>query len=175
MGKTKFLITGALALTLGISSTGLVKAVEDAKPTGGTTAVTPKANKVSLNVEVYDGNELKYTFVPYKDVDVNTKVDMNYLKENVKLDGYDLEWQGAPITLDKDYTIQVKGKAQAGTKEEEPAEQVTPSNPAKDPAPAPGKTNGKQTPAAKKGGVKGTVGKAVRPGNKRLPKTSAVK
>ena len=106
---------------------------------------------------------------------MNTKVDMNYLKENVKLDGYDLEWQGAPITLDKDYTIQVKGKAQAGTKEEEPAEQVTPSNPAKDPAPAHGKTNGKQTPVAKKGGAKGTVGKAVRPGNKRLPKTSAVK
>mgnify|MGYP001746397533 CR=1 FL=1 len=133
MGKTKFLITGALALTLGISSTGLV------------------------NVEVYDGNDLKYTFVPYKDVDVNTKVDMNYLKENVKLDGYDLEWQGAPITLDKDYTIQVKGKAQAGTKEEEPAEQVTPSKPAKDPAPAHGKTNGRQTPVAKKGGAKGTT------------------
>lgn len=172
MGKSKFIITGTLALALGLTSTGLVKAVEDVKPKDGTTVVTPKANKVSLEVEVYDGDRLIYTFVPYKDVDANTKVDLKYLKENVKLDGYTLEWQGAPLVLDKNYTVQVKAKADKPVEEgNDPAPIPTPGK--KTETKTPSKATPKAGAATTHTGVKGKLGAKV--GNKRLPRTSAVK
>lgn len=167
MKTSKLILTGVLAVALGLSSTGVTKAEGEAG--GNTPGVTEKQTaKVTLKVRVYDGERLLFTFTPYKNVDAGTEVSLDYLKENVKIDGYDIEWLGYPKVLDKDYTMEVKAKPK-GT--QNPTDPAKPENPTKPENPA--KPENPTQPGGKKADPKGTP--KAKQGNKKLPKTSAVK
>lgn len=166
MRTSKLILTGVLAVAVGLSSTGVTKAEGEV---GGNTPGTTENQtaKVTLKVRVYDGERLLFTFTPYKNVDAGTEVSLDYLKENVKIDGYDIEWLGYPKVLDKDYTMEVKAKAK-GTDGQQPGDANKPGDTQK-----PG-DNAKPGDTQKPGGTKQDP-KAKKPGNKKLPKTSAVK
>lgn len=172
MRTSKLILTGVLAVALGLSSTGVTKAEGEAG--GNTPGVAEKQTaKVTLKVRVYDGERLLFTFTPYKNVDAGTEVSLDYLKENVKIDGYDIEWLGYPKVLDKDYTMEVKAKAK-GAEGQKPGDAEKPGDTNK-----PGDTqkpgdHAKPGDTQKPGGAKQDP-KAKKPGNKKLPKTSAVK
>jgi hypothetical protein len=171
MRTSKLILTGVLAVALGLSSTGVTKA--EGEVGGNTPGVAEKQTaKVTLKVRVYDGERLLFTFTPYKNVDAGTVVSLDYLKENVKIDGYDIEWLGYPKVLDKDYTMEVKAKAK-GTDGQKPGDANKPGETQKPGGKTENPTNpgGKEDP--KKDPKKDTP--KSKQGNKKLPKTSAVK
>lgn len=184
MKTAKLIMTGALAVALGLTSSGITNAVD--KPADLPKAVKPgdalksEEGKASLFVKVIDkktGN-LLFTFIPYKNVEINTKVSLQKIQDEVKIDGYTVEYLGAPILLDKDYTMELY----ATQNEEEPAKDEPKKDEPKKEDPAKGNedpSKGKDEPKGDK--EKPKTGKAApkaggsKTTGKKLPKTSAVK
>lgn len=118
MKTGKLILSGVLAVALGLTSSGLTKAEggNQQPPVGnqeqpGDNNNAPVVEKVSLKVRVFDGKRLLFTFVPYKEVPKGTAVSLAHLQEVVKIDGYDIQWKGHPTVLDKDYTMEVQAVA----------------------------------------------------------------
>lgn len=183
MKTAKLLMTGALAIALGVNSAATTLAVDDAGKPATTTpgATNPNVKKVNLRVNVHvtqNGQPRVLTVVVYEDVEVGTKVSLEHVKEVLK--GYDYEvekLEGFPAVLDKDYAVDVDAiytkepkkdepKADEPKKDEPKADEPKKDEPKKD---EPKKDEPKAN--APKDGKKATTPATT----KRLPKTSAVK
>ena len=179
MKTAKLLMTGALAIALGVNSAATTHAVDNAgKPATTTPGVTkPDTKKVNLSVNVHvtqNGQPRVLTVGVYENVDAGTKVSLEYVKEVLKQYDYEVsKLEGFPAVLDKDYTVDVDAvytkepkkdepKADEPKKDEPKADEPKKDEPKKDEPKADAPKNGKTTPTT--------------PHNsKRLPKTSAVK
>ena len=99
-------------------------------PTVPTTPINPNAKKVNLEVNVHvtqNGQPRVLTVTVYDNVEVGTKVSLEYVKEVLK--GYDYEvekLEGFPAVLDKDYAVDVDA---IYTKEPKKDEPTTPTKP----------------------------------------------
>ena len=99
-------------------------------PTVPTTPINPNAKKVNLEVNVHvtqNGQPRVLTVTVYDNVEVGTKVSLEYVKEVLK--GYDYEvekLEGFPAVLDKDYGVDVDA---IYTKEPKKDEPTTPTKP----------------------------------------------
>lgn len=109
----------------------VVTPTEPTRPTKPVvTPINPNVKKVNLRVNVHvtqNGQPRVLTVVVYEDVEVGTKVSLEYVKEVLK--GYDYEvekLEGFPAVLDKDYTVDVNA---VYTKEPKKDEPTTPTKP----------------------------------------------
>ena len=99
-------------------------------PTVPTTPINPNAKKVNLEVNVHvtqNGQPRVLTVTVYDNVEVGTKVSLEYVKEVLK--GYDYEvekLEGFPAVLDKNYAVDVGA---IYTKEPKKDEPTTPTKP----------------------------------------------
>ena len=183
MKTAKLLMTGALAIALGVNSAATTLAVDDAGKPAATTpgATNPNVKKVNLRVNVHvtqNGQPRVLTVVVYEDVEVGTKVSLEHVKEVLKQYDYEVEkLEGFPAVLDKDYAVDVDAiytkepkkdepKADEPKKDEPKADEPKKDEPKKD---EPKKDEPKAN--APKDGKKATTPATT----KRLPKTSAVK
>ena len=179
MKTAKLLMTGALAIALGVNSAATTLAVDDAGKPATTTpgVVKPDTKKVNLDVNVHviqRGVPRVLTVGVYQNVDAGTKVSLEYVKEVLKQYDYEVEkLEGFPAVLDKDYRVDVDAiytkepkkdepKADEPKKDEPKADEPKKDEPKKDAPKADAPKDGKTTPTAPHNG-------------KRLPKTSAVK
>ena len=169
MKTAKLLMTGALAIALGVNSAATTLAVDGAGKPAATTpgATNPETKKVSLNVNVHvtlKGQPRVFTVGVYKNVDAGTKVSLEHVKEVLKQYGFEVaKLEGFPAVLDKDYTVDVDAIYTKEPKKDEPkADEPKKDEPKKDEPKADAPKGGKTTPTAPHNG-------------KRLPKTSAVK
>ena len=169
MKTAKLLMTGALAIALGVNSAATTLAVDDAGKPAATTpgATNPETKKVSLNVNVHvtlKGEPRVLTVGVYENVEAGTKVTLEHVKEVLKQYGFEAaKLEGFPAVLDKDYTVDVDAISTKEPKKDEPkADEPKKDEPKKDEPKADAPKGGKTTPTAPHNG-------------KRLPKTSAVK
>ena len=179
MKTAKLLMTGALAIALGVNSAATTLAVDGAGKPAATTpgATNPETKKVSLNVNVHvtlKGEPRVLTVGVYENVEAGTKVTLEHVKEVLKQYGFEAaKLEGFPAVLDKDYTVDVDAistrepkkdepKADEPKKDEPKADEPKKDEPKKDEPKADAPKGGKTTPTAPHNG-------------KRLPKTSAVK
>lgn len=83
-------------------------------PTVPTTPINPNAKKVNLDVNVHvtlNGQPRVFTVGIYRDVEVGTKVTLEYVKEVLKQYNFVADkLEGFPAVLDKDYAIDVDVK-----------------------------------------------------------------
>ena len=83
-------------------------------PTVPTTPINPNAKKVNLDVNVHvtlNGQPRVFTVGIYRDVEVGTKVTLEYVKEVLKEYNFVADkLEGFPAVLDKDYAIDVDVK-----------------------------------------------------------------
>lgn len=83
-------------------------------PTEPTTPINPNAKKVNLDVNVHvtlNGQPRVFTVGIYRDVEVGTKVTLEYVKEVLKQYNFVADkLEGFPAVLDKDYAIDVDVK-----------------------------------------------------------------
>ena len=83
-------------------------------PTVPTTPINPNAKKVNLDVNVHvtlNGQPRVFTVGIYRDVEVGTKVTLEYVKEVLKEYNFVADkLEGFPAILDKDYAIDVDVK-----------------------------------------------------------------
>ncbi len=99
-------------------------------PTVPTTPINPNAKKVNLEVNVHvtqNGQPRVLTVTVYDNVEVGTKVSLEYVKEVLK--GYDYEvekLEGFPAVLDKNYAVDIDA---IYTKEPKKDEPTTPTKP----------------------------------------------
>lgn len=179
MKTAKLLMTGALAIALGVNSAATTHAVDGAgKPAATTPGETnPETKKVNLDVNVHvtlRGEPRVLTVGVYENVEAGTKVTLEHVKEVLKQYGFEAaKLEGFPAVLDKDYTVDVDAistkepkkdepKADEPKKDEPKADEPKKDEPKKDEPKADAPKGGKTTPTAPHNG-------------KRLPKTSAVK
>lgn len=94
------------------------------------TPSNPNAKKVTLRAHVHvtqDGEPRVLSVVVYEDVEVGTKVSLDYVKEVLKQYDYEVEkLEGFPAVLDKDYGVDVDA---IFTKEPKKDEPTTPTKP----------------------------------------------
>lgn len=178
MKTAKLLMTGALAIALGVNSAATTLAVDDAGKPAATTpgATNPNAKKVNLEVNVHvtlRGEPRVLTVGVYENVEAGTKVSLEHVKEVLKQYGFEAaKLEGFPAVLDKDYTVDVDVVSIDEPKKDEPKvdepkkDEPKADEPKKD---EPKKDEPKAN--APKGGKKATTPTTT----KRLPKTSAVK
>ena len=114
----------------------------------------PNVQRVNLEVNVHvtqDGQPRVFTVGVYKNVKAGTKVNLEYVKEVLKLYNYEAEkLEGFPAVLDKDYTVDLNVIYTKEPKKDEPAKPVTPAEPTKPAEPAKPVTPGVTKPDAKK-------------------------
>ena len=114
----------------------------------------PNVQRVNLEVNVHvtqDGQPRVFTVGVYKNVKAGTKVNLEYVKEVLKLYNYEAEkLEGFPAVLDKDYTVDLNVIYTKEPKKDEPAKPVTPAEPTKPAEPAKPVTPGVTKPDTKK-------------------------
>ena len=114
----------------------------------------PNVQRVNLEVNVHvtqDGQPRVFTVGVYKNVKAGTKVNLEYVKEVLKLYNYEAEkLEGFSAVLDKDYTVDLNVIYTKEPKKDEPAKPVTPAEPTKPAEPAKPVTPGVTKPDAKK-------------------------
>ena len=114
----------------------------------------PNVQRVNLEVNVHvtqDGQPRVFTVGVYKNVKAGTKVNLEYVKEVLKLYNYEAEkLEGFPAVLDKDYTVDLNVIYTKEPKKDEPAKPVTPAEPTKPAEPAKPVTPGVEKPEGKK-------------------------
>ena len=98
----------------------------------------PKVQRVNLKVNVHviqRGVPRVLTVGVYDNVEAGTKVNLEYVKEVLKLYNYAVEkLEGFPAVLDKDYTVDVDAIYTKEPKKDEPKEPTNPVTPAVTPA-----------------------------------------
>ena len=98
----------------------------------------PKVQRVNLKVNVHviqRGVPRVLTVGVYDNVEAGTKVNLEYVKEVLKLYNYAVEkLEGFPAVLDKDYTVDVDAIYTKEPKKDEPKEPAKPVTPAATPA-----------------------------------------
>lgn len=106
-------------------------------PTEPTTPINPNAKKVNLDVNVHvtlNGQPRVFTVGIYRDVEVGTKVTLEYVKEVLKQYNFVADkLEGFPAVLDKDYAIDVDVKTINNVVPKRP---MIPLNPTKPVTPA---------------------------------------
>ena len=126
---------------------------EPTKP-GLVKPIKPNVQRVNLKVNVHviqDGQPRVLTVPVYEYVDAGTKVNLEYVKEVLKLYNYEAEkLEGFPAVLDKDYTVDLNVIYTKEPKKDEPAKPVTPAEPTKSAEPAKPVTPGVTKPDTKK-------------------------
>lgn len=109
------------------------------------TPSNPNAKKVTLRAHVHaihNGIPRVLSVVVYEDVEVGTKVSLDYVKEVLKQYDYEVEkLEGFPAVLDKDYGVDVNAIYTKEPKKDEPAKPglvkpLDPNNPVKPSFPA---------------------------------------
>ena len=94
----------------------------------------PTVQRVTLAVNVHviqDGQPRVITVGVYEYVEAGTKVNLEYVKEVLKLHNYEAEkLEGFPAVLDKDYAVDVDAIYTKEPKKDEPKEPVKPVTPA---------------------------------------------
>ena len=99
-------------------------------PSNPTAPTNPNAKKVTLRAHVHaihNGIPRVLSVVVYEDVEVGTKVSLDYVKEVLKQYDYEVEkLEGFPAVLDKDYGVDVNA---IYTKEPKKDEPTTPTKP----------------------------------------------
>ena len=183
MKTAKLLMTGALAIALGVNSAATTLAVDDAGKPAATTpgVVKPDAQKVNLEVNVHvtlNGKARVLTVGVYKNVDAGTKVSLEYVKEVLKQYNFVADkLEGFPAVLDKDYAVDVDAIYTLEPKKDEPKvdepkkDEPKADEPKKDEPKADEPKKDEPKADAPKDGKKATTPTTT----KRLPKTSAVK
>ena len=183
MKTAKLLMTGALAIALGVNSAATTLAVDDAGKPAATTpgvgkAITQRVN-LKVNVHVIQRGEPRVlTVTVYDNVEPGTKVSLEYVKEVLRLYNYAVDkLEDFPAVLDKDYTVDVDAIYTKEPKKDEPKvddpkkDEPKADEPKKDEPKADDPKKDEPKADAPKDGKKPTTPH----NNKRLPKTSAVK
>ena len=107
-------------------------------PTVPTTPINPNAKQVNLDVNVHvtlNGQPRVFTVGIYRDVEVGTKVTLEYVKEVLKEYNFVADkLEGFPAVLDKDYTVDLDVIYTKEPKKDEPTEPAKPVAPVVTPA-----------------------------------------
>ena len=136
MKTAKLLMTGALAIALGVNSAATTHAVDGAGKPAATTPGVGKAvtQRVNLKVNVHvtqNGEPRVLTVSVYDNVEPGTKVSLEYVKEVLRLYNYAVDkLEDFPAVLDKDYTVDVDAIYTKEPKKDEPKEPAKPVTPA---------------------------------------------